>query len=131
MYHDHGDTLALQYGGSQLVNTIQTYAKINQCVAVGTATLTSRYRWTSHSRDMIAGLKRYYSNSFIDADKQHAINLFLGVDVDPLGAGLVKPARRSYRQWYTPANLVKPSIPNDIRAIMGSSAMRFGDYWLE
>ena len=31
MYHDHGDTLALQYGGSQLVNTIQTYAKINQC----------------------------------------------------------------------------------------------------
>lgn len=32
MYHDHGDTLALQYGGSQLVNTIQTYAKINQCV---------------------------------------------------------------------------------------------------
>ena len=39
MYHDHGDTIAIQYGGSQLVNTMETYRKINQ--------------WTSHSRDMV------------------------------------------------------------------------------
>jgi hypothetical protein len=49
MYHDHGDTIALQYGGSNLVNTIESY-KIKQ--------------WSSHSRDMIEGLRRYYANSF-------------------------------------------------------------------
>lgn len=64
MYHDHGDTIALQYGGSHLVNTMETYRKTNP--------------WTSHSRDMIESIKRYYSNSFTDAEKQDAINLFLG-----------------------------------------------------
>jgi len=64
MYHDHGDTIALQYGGSHLVNTMETYRKIAP--------------WTSHSRDMIESIRRYYSNSFTDAEKQNAINLFLG-----------------------------------------------------
>lgn len=50
MYHDHGDTIALQYGGSHLVNTMETYRKISA--------------WTSHSRDMIESIRRYYSNSF-------------------------------------------------------------------
>jgi len=53
MYHDHGDTIALQYGGSHLVNTMETYRKIGQ--------------WTSHSRDMIENLRRYYANSFVGA----------------------------------------------------------------
>ncbi|KAI7907384.1 SacI homology domain-containing protein [Cokeromyces recurvatus] len=64
MYHDHGDTIALQYGGSHLVNTMETYRKINQ--------------WTSHPRDMIESIRRFYANAFSDADKQDAINLFLG-----------------------------------------------------
>jgi hypothetical protein len=64
MYHDHGDTLALQYGGSNLVNRMETYRKTNQ--------------WTSHSRDVIENIRRYYTNSFVDAEKQDAINLFLG-----------------------------------------------------
>ncbi|KAJ3203351.1 phosphatidylinositol-3,5-bisphosphate 5-phosphatase, partial [Dinochytrium kinnereticum] len=64
MYHDHGDTIALQYGGSHLVNTMETYRKISP--------------WTSHSRDMIESIRRYYNNSFTDAEKQSAINLFLG-----------------------------------------------------
>jgi hypothetical protein len=51
MYHDHGDTIALQYGGSHLVNTMETYRKINQ--------------WTSHSRDMIETIRRYYTNAFV------------------------------------------------------------------
>jgi hypothetical protein len=50
MYHDHGDTIALQYGGSNLVNTIDSYRKINQ--------------WTSHSRDLIENLRRFYNNAF-------------------------------------------------------------------
>jgi hypothetical protein len=64
MYHDHGDTIALQYGGSHLVNTMETYRKISP--------------WISHSRDMIESIRRYYSNSFTDAEKQDAMNLFLG-----------------------------------------------------
>ncbi|PWN53902.1 hypothetical protein IE53DRAFT_383532 [Violaceomyces palustris] len=68
MYHDLGDTIALQYGGSALAHTTDTYRKINQ--------------WTSHSRDVLESMKRYYANSFADADKQAAINLFLGVDPD-------------------------------------------------
>lgn len=51
MYHDHGDTIALQYGGSHLVNTMETYRRINQ--------------WTSHSRDVIESIRRYYNNSFV------------------------------------------------------------------
>ena len=50
LYEDHGDTLALQYGGSQLVHRIQTYRKIAP--------------WTSHSRDIMQTLSRYYSNTF-------------------------------------------------------------------
>ncbi|KAI9193603.1 Sac phosphatase domain-containing protein [Polychytrium aggregatum] len=64
MYHDHGDTIALQYGGSHLVNTMETYRKISPL--------------TSHSRDMIESIRRYYSNSFTDAEKQDAMNLFIG-----------------------------------------------------
>uniref|UniRef100_A0A060SXW8 ARAD1A07876p n=1 Tax=Blastobotrys adeninivorans TaxID=409370 RepID=A0A060SXW8_BLAAD len=64
MFHDHGDTIALQYGGSHLVNTMETYRKINQ--------------WSSHSRDMIESIRRFYSNSFVDSQRQDAINLFLG-----------------------------------------------------
>ena len=64
MYHDHGDTIARQYGGSQLVNTFDTYRK-------GSG-------WTSHSRDLLNSIRRYYSNSFTDAEKQDAMNLFLG-----------------------------------------------------
>ncbi|KAI8364687.1 SacI homology domain-containing protein [Radiomyces spectabilis] len=101
MYHDHGDTIALQYGGSHLVNTMETYRKINQ--------------WTSHPRDMIESIRRFYANAFSDADKQDAINLFLGNFVTKDGQPLlwelnsdyhlhnqdprVKPVRRDYRNW--------------------------------
>lgn len=64
LFHDHGDTIALQYGGSHLVNTMETYRKINQ--------------WSSHSRDMVESIKRFYSNSFMDSQRQDAINIFLG-----------------------------------------------------
>ena len=47
MYHDHGDTIARQYGGSQLVNKLDSYRK-----GVG--------GWTSHSRDLLNSIKRYY-----------------------------------------------------------------------
>lgn len=65
LFEEHGDIIALQYGGSQLVHTIQSYRQ--------TAVLAS------HSRDIVTTLSRYYSNTFSDTYKQSAINLFLGV----------------------------------------------------
>eukprot|EP00794_Sanderia_malayensis_P000047 gene47-641_t len=67
LFEAHGDTLAVQYGGSQMVHRIRTYRKISP--------------WTSHSRDIMQTVSRYYSNAFTDSDKQQAINLFLGVYV--------------------------------------------------
>ncbi|OBA23202.1 hypothetical protein METBIDRAFT_29724 [Metschnikowia bicuspidata var. bicuspidata NRRL YB-4993] len=64
MFHDHGDTIAVQYGGSNLVNTMDSYRRINQ--------------WSSHTRDVLNSIKRIYSNSFMDLIRQEAINLFLG-----------------------------------------------------
>lgn len=64
LYEDHGDTLALQYGGSQLVHRIKTYRKTAP--------------WTSQGNDIMQTLSRYYSNTFSDTEKQHSINLFLG-----------------------------------------------------
>ncbi len=109
LFHDHGDTIAMQYGGSHLVNTLQTYRKINQ--------------WSSHSRDMIESVKRFYSNSFIDAQRQDAINLFLGNYVYKEGhpmlwdlntdyylhnnyLGISLNYRPSYTHWYTDSNLI-------------------------
>ncbi len=99
MYKDLGDTIALQYGGSQLVNTMETYQKINP--------------WRSHSRDMLEGIKRYYSNSFIDAEKQAAINLFLGVDPEePELTPAVRVNSPRYRKWYEESHLHPPmSLP--------------------
>uniref|UniRef100_A0A8R1EAW6 SAC domain-containing protein n=1 Tax=Caenorhabditis japonica TaxID=281687 RepID=A0A8R1EAW6_CAEJA len=65
MFDEHGDTMALQYAGSQLVHSIKTYKK--------TAAFQER------RRDVFQTLSRYYSNTFNDWDKQMAINLFLGV----------------------------------------------------
>ncbi|KAK9870183.1 hypothetical protein WA026_006270 [Henosepilachna vigintioctopunctata] len=67
LYEDHGDTLALQYGGSQLVHRIKTYRKTAP--------------WTSQGNDIMQTLSRYYSNTFSDAEKQNSINLFLGIFV--------------------------------------------------
>lgn len=65
LYEIHGDTLALQYGGSQLVHRIKTYRK--------TAA------WTSQGNDIMQTLSRYLSNTFSDQEKQQSINLFLGL----------------------------------------------------
>ncbi|KAJ9639074.1 phosphatidylinositol-3,5-bisphosphate 5-phosphatase [Knufia peltigerae] len=137
MWHDHGDTIAVQYGGSHLVNTMATYRKINQ--------------WTSHSRDMVESFKRYYNNSFMDAQRQEAYNLFLGNYVfahdkpmlwdlttdyylhhsDP--RSMFGKRRPSYRQWYTSENLVSPSIPPSLwpRDLRDRPLGYFDDYWVE
>lgn len=138
MYHDHGDTIAVQYGGSQLVNTMETYRKINQ--------------WTSHSRDMIESFKRYYNNSFMDGQRQEAYNLFLGNYIFAQGQPMLwdlatdyylhhasprtwsVTSKRSYIQWFTAEYLKERSLP-DYHPPKGAEAnlpvSYFDDYWLE
>lgn len=59
LYEDHGDTLSLQYGGSQLVHRVKTYRKIAP--------------WTQHSKDIMQTLSRYYSNAFSGESRQWAL----------------------------------------------------------
>lgn len=138
MYHDHGDTIAVQYGGSQLVNTMETYRKINQ--------------WTSHSRDMVESFKRYYNNSFLDGQRQEAYNLFLGNYIFAQGQPMLwdlatdyylhhadprawsEKQRRSYIDWYTPAFLEERTLLDIVPAhgdLVNKTLGYFDDYWLE
>ncbi|KAL1770066.1 polyphosphoinositide phosphatase isoform X1, partial [Sigmodon hispidus] len=116
LYEDHGDTLSLQYGGSQLVHRVKTYRKIAP--------------WTQHSKDIMQTLSRYYSNAFSDADRQDSINLFLGVFHPTEGKPhlwelptdfylhhkntmSLSPARRSYTYWWTPEVIEHLPLPYD------------------
>ncbi|KAI2638131.1 SacI homology domain-containing protein [Xylaria nigripes] len=138
MYHDHGDTIAVQYGGSQLVNTMETYRKINQ--------------WTSHSRDMIESFKRYYNNSFLDSQRQEAYNLFLGNYIFAQGQPMLwdlstdyylhhedprtwsETHRHDYIHWFNPAFLEKLTLPPSVplrEDLRDKRVSFFDDYWLE
>lgn len=137
-YHDHGDTIAIQYGGSHLVNTMATYRKINQ--------------WTSHPRDMVESFKRYYNNSFLDRQRQEAYNLFLGYYIFAQGQPKLwdlstdyylhhadprtwlNKRRQSYINWFTPENLKRKEIagPEPCKdPFLGKPLDLFDDYWLE
>jgi len=140
MFHDHGDTIAVQYGGSHLVNTMATYRKLNQ--------------WQSHSRDMVESFKRYYHNSFLDSQRQEAYNLFLGNYVWEHGQTLLwdlptdyylhhgdpkaylERKRRNYIYWFTPEFLETRKLPpKQLQQPNETAAMgevdTYDDYWLE
>ncbi|GAB7355086.1 hypothetical protein MBLNU459_g5672t1 [Dothideomycetes sp. NU459] len=140
MFHDHGDTIAVQYGGSHLVNTMATYRKINH--------------WQSHSRDMVESFKRYYHNSFLDSQRQEAYNLFLGNYIWAQGQPMLwdlatdyylhhsdpkawlDRKRRSYIQWFTPDYLERrtlpPPPPERYREYLAERGIAdHDDYWLE
>ena len=137
-FHDHGDTIAVQYGGSHLVNTMETYRKINQ--------------WTSHSRDMVESFKRYYNNSFLDKQRQEAYNLFLGNYIYAQGQPMLwdlstdyylhhvdprewfKKQRKSYQEWFTPENLHRPETPGGPQSrgsLSGKPLSCFDEWWTE
>lgn len=94
LYTDHGDILAWQYTGSFLVNRVETFQRPKTA------------QWTSQSRDFIENLRRYYNNAVLDADKQAAINLFLGVK--PV-APTLKRGPANYRNWFDPQAVQDPT----------------------
>lgn len=140
MFHDHGDTIAVQYGGSHLVNTMATYRKLNH--------------WQSHSRDMVESFKRYYHNSFLDSQRQEAYNLFLGNYIWAQGQPMLwdlatdyylhhsdpkawlKRSRRNYITWYTPEHLEPRKMPLRLRGGPHEegeidAVNAYDDFWVE
>ncbi|KAG9457624.1 hypothetical protein H6P81_002132 [Aristolochia fimbriata] len=64
-YETMGDTLALQYGGSAAHNKIFSERR-------------GQWKAATQSQEFFRTLQRYYSNAYMDAEKQDAINVFLG-----------------------------------------------------
>lgn len=64
-YERMGDTLAHQYGGSAAHNKIFSARR-------------GQWRAATQSQEFFRTLQRYYSNAWMDAEKQDAINVFLG-----------------------------------------------------
>lgn len=83
LYDEHGNTLAWQYAGSQLVHSIKTYKKTAAFqVKKKKNQLFIFYIYIilkERSRDVLQTISRYYSNTFSDYEKQGGINIFLGV----------------------------------------------------
>ena len=110
---------------------METYRKINQ--------------WTSHSRDMVESVKRYYHNSFLDGQRQEAYNLFLGNYIYAQGQPMLwdlstdyylhhtdprtwlMRSRKNYITWFTPEHLATREMP----PAREQSKPVSDDYWLE
>ncbi|KAL3528549.1 hypothetical protein ACH5RR_007871 [Cinchona calisaya] len=75
VYEEMGDTLALQYGGSP------AHKKIF-------AARRGQWKAATQSQELLRTLQRYYSNAYMDGEKQDSINVFLGHFQPQLG----KPA---------------------------------------
>ncbi|CAN0877763.1 Phosphoinositide phosphatase SAC2 [Linum grandiflorum] len=65
LYESMGDTLAHQYGGSAAHNKIFSERR-------------GQWKAATQSQEFFRTLQRYYSNAYVDAQKQDAINVFLG-----------------------------------------------------
>ncbi|KAG5107272.1 hypothetical protein JHK84_044179 [Glycine max] len=65
VYESMGDTLAFQYGGSAAHNKIFSERR-------------GQWKAAAQSQEFIRTLQRYYNNTYLDGDKQKAINLLLG-----------------------------------------------------
>ncbi|RDX41180.1 hypothetical protein OH76DRAFT_1365037 [Lentinus brumalis] len=116
MYHDHGDSLALQYTGSALVNRVETYRRMPH--------------WNSHSRDIIENLRRFYANSLLDNDKQAAINLFLGVPSEKTSTRSPR-TRGNYQKWFTDEHLGTAYPLEECEQAVTHFVNTRADYWIE
>ncbi|CAH9137529.1 unnamed protein product [Cuscuta epithymum] len=64
-YERMGDTLAHQYGGSAAHNKVFSQRR-------------GQWKAATQSQEFLRTLQRYYNNAYMDAEKQNAINIFLG-----------------------------------------------------
>ncbi|GAA6032708.1 hypothetical protein JCM8097_000752 [Rhodosporidiobolus ruineniae] len=106
MYNLHGDLLAMQYSGSNALHQIDSRRELEEQMGWP--------QWRSQSRDKVEAVKRLYANNFGDAEKQAAIDVFLGITPSipppPSFEYLPPPPRRSYQDWFTPSHLLTYSL---------------------
>lgn len=62
LYEEMGDAIAVQYAGSLLAHRMNN----------------SSSKWSSVSKDVMTSIRRFYTSTFTDTEKQCSINLFLG-----------------------------------------------------
>jgi len=105
----------LQYTGSALVNRVETYRRMPH--------------WNSHSRDIIENIRRFYTNAVLDADKQAAINLFLGVQSERTITQKLK--RGGYREWYHKDHLEPAYVLEECDTRLQEFAENRADFWIE
>lgn len=128
----HYLAIALQYTGSALVNRVETYRRMPH--------------WNSHSRDIIENIRRFYTNSLLgkraslseglpinryvlDADKQTAINLFLGVLIERTITQ--PPVRGGYQDWFRKEHLQPAYVLGDCERGICEVVETKGDFWIE
>jgi phosphatidylinositol 3,5-bisphosphate 5-phosphatase len=100
--------------------------------------------WNSHSRDIIENLRRYYTNSLLDPEKQPAINIFLGIGegsavpsssssslITKYGVLAVKKKRGGYRDWYRAEDLLPRFDVKACQEALYNFARLRGDFWTE
>lgn len=127
-----GLAIALQYTGSALVNRVETYRRMPH--------------WNSHSRDIIENIRRFYANSLlgidsffgfvhtrtetflIDADKQAAINLFLGATAE---RSFHPPKRGQYQQWFQKQHLQTLYQVTECSSALCDFVNIRGEFWSE
>lgn len=85
--------------------------------------------WNSHSRDIIENIRRFYTNSLLDADKQTAINLFLGVHGERIITHA--PVRGGYQKWFDEKNLEPPYVVDKCDKGLRDFVTYKGDFWVE
>lgn len=104
--------------------------------------------WNSHSRDIIENIRRFYANSLLglaipphifitsiefsvssDADKQAAINLFLGVESER--AITHPPARGGYQNWFHEEHVKPAYVLNECDECIQTFVQQRGDFWVE
>ncbi|KAH0854635.1 hypothetical protein HID58_051010 [Brassica napus] len=84
LYERMGDTLAYQYGGSAAHNKVFSERR-------------GQWRAATQSQEFLRTLQRYYNNAYMDADKQDAINIFLGTFQPENGRQAIWELRSDFR----------------------------------
>jgi len=70
-----------------------------------------------------------YPDMPIDADKQAAINLFLGVNNERPHS--LRPVRHGHRNWYHPEYLEPPYLTEESEKALQDFVTMRGDFWVE
>lgn len=112
LYISQGDRIAHQYGGSGTMHkaSLSKKGSSDSSGKVGNA---------------LTAIKRYYSNNFLDFDKQHAINVFLGCFIpspDKAHIWDLEPEKPMYDvDFLYPTGDMKFSIPYGVKENLGSA----------